>query len=223
MREASGELRPGKAYPQLGKRQNQIETQSSLLGTGSKFWINPSPEACSTWTKHCNDYTASLRACGCRSRNGKQFAGAQENLIWESPTKIYKAVVREPAWTCVEQGLCPFFVQLWGAVTDRIDNMLKEVPSLQETSEIHWTSYWTYWTYWTYWNIYWNRIGFDTQNVRCTDCLLRATISRKDTVRICTFFGPNRCYKKLYWTISLTYIVDLCRSAISVTGVTRGR
>ena len=36
MREASGELRPGKAYPQLGKRQSQIETQSSLLGTGSK-------------------------------------------------------------------------------------------------------------------------------------------------------------------------------------------
>ena len=158
MREASGELRPGKAYPQLGKWQNQIEMQSSLLGTGSKVWINPSPEACSTWTKHCNDHTASLRACGCRSRNGKQFAGAQENLIWESPTKSYKAVVREPAWSRA-------FVQLWGAVTDRIDNMLKEVPSLQETSRDFGNSL----------NIiehietYWNRIGFDTQNVRCTD------------------------------------------------------
>ena len=71
--------------------QNQIEKLSSLLGYKCKWQqgLNQSTTVLQHLAKALQR-SHSLRACGCRSRNGKQCAGAQENLIWETPAEPIK-------------------------------------------------------------------------------------------------------------------------------------
>ena len=130
---------------------------------------------------------------------GLRMSEQEWEAVCRSPRKphlreSYKILQSSSSWTCVEQGLCPTLRRCYRSYWQHAEGGAKssrDFKRLRKFIEHHWT----------YWNIlkpHW--IWHAKRALHWLDLLKKwATISpRKDTVRICKLFGPNRCYKKLY-------------------------